>query len=44
MIIKLYDLIESKGFDNVLFIEYIKNQMIAIYDQLSYCKELNNED
>tara|TARA_Y100000589_G_C26633685_1_gene419138 strand:- start:61 stop:510 length:450 start_codon:yes stop_codon:yes gene_type:complete len=44
MIIKLYDLIESKGFDNVLFIEYIKNQMITIYDQLSYCKELNNED
>ena len=42
MIIKLYDLIESKGFDNVLFIEYIKNQMISIYDQLSYCKEINN--
>ena len=44
MILKLYDFIESKGFDNVLFIEYIKNQMISIYDQLSYCKEINNED
>ena len=44
MILKLYDFIETYGFNNHLFIEIIKNQMIAIYNQLSCCKELSNED
>ena len=34
MILKLYDFIESKGFDNIELIENIKNQMISIYNQL----------
>ena len=44
MILKLYDFIESKGFDNIELIENIKNQMISIYNQLSSCTELSNED
>lgn len=44
MILKLYDFIESKGFDNIELIENIKNQMISIYNQLSSCTELSNEE